>query len=292
MPNQVDKVNEQHMPARPELDRDGGDRPLRVLVADDVEDMRLLVRLQFERDGRFCVVGEAANGEEAIAAAELLQPDVVILDRRMPVLGGIEAIPGIRAAAPHTAIILYTAQSDASTTRAALAAGAFDVVGKEHGARLIDKLTDALAIHHDPEGSFVHVRVGPVPAAAARIWIDNTQRILDAVIANPDVLPAAVPADIESLFRSLLAEWSDVAREHTEFYWAAQARAVDVERIVEQWATIDSLPDESLARLGVTWSPPEGTPFFVALTDGILDALHRHHITRRLGERLSRAWAT
>ena len=78
-----------------------GDR-VRVALADDDEDIRLLLRLAFEADDRFDVVGEAADGAGAIALAADTDPDVLVLDRQMPVLDGVAALPEIRRRAPRS----------------------------------------------------------------------------------------------------------------------------------------------------------------------------------------------
>ena len=81
----------------------------RVLVVDDDADLRFLLKMALDRDGVSTVVGEAANGRDAIDAAREHQPDVVVLDQSMPVMSGTEAIPGIRAAAPSARIVMYSA---------------------------------------------------------------------------------------------------------------------------------------------------------------------------------------
>ena len=72
--------------------------PIRVLVCDDVEAFRALMRYTLQEDPGIEVVGEAADGMAAIDAAERLQPDVVLLDLTMPILDGIDAIPVMLAA--------------------------------------------------------------------------------------------------------------------------------------------------------------------------------------------------
>jgi hypothetical protein len=64
-----------------------------------------------------------------------------------------------------------------------------------------------------------------------------------------------------------------------------------VQRIVGYWSGIDALSDEQLQRLGISWSPPDGAPFFTALTTGVLTALRRHDETQRLAARLGEQWA-
>lgn len=69
---------------------------IRVLLADDVADIRALLRLAIERDERFEIVGEAGDGLEAVEQAEQLVPDLVVLDLAMPRMDGLQAIPEIR----------------------------------------------------------------------------------------------------------------------------------------------------------------------------------------------------
>src|SRR5437870_947474 len=78
--------------------------PVRIVLADDVEDIRYLFRVVLEAAGRFEVVGEAATGREAVDLARSLQPDVILLDLGMPEMGGLEALPLIKVASPTTQV--------------------------------------------------------------------------------------------------------------------------------------------------------------------------------------------
>ena len=82
--------------------------PIRVVIADDTRDMRLLLSLALELAGGFEVVGEAANGEEAIAQAAAHRPDVVLLDLAMPVVDGLQALPEIRTRAPDALVVVLS----------------------------------------------------------------------------------------------------------------------------------------------------------------------------------------
>ena len=82
-------------------------RVLRVLIADDAPDIRLLLRM-YLTDTRIEVVGEAANGAEAVDLAGSHKPDAVILDLAMPVMDGLQAIPLIKNASPDTKIIVLS----------------------------------------------------------------------------------------------------------------------------------------------------------------------------------------
>ena len=72
----------------------------RVLVVDDAEDLRMLLRARMETRNGLTVVGEAADGLAAVELASELQPDLVMLDLAMPRMDGLEALPLIRAAVP------------------------------------------------------------------------------------------------------------------------------------------------------------------------------------------------
>lgn len=81
----------------------------RVLVVDDASDLRRMVTVILEDDGRFEIVAEAADGKEAIEKAAAQQPDVIVLDLMMPRLGGLAAIPYIRKVAPGARILAFSA---------------------------------------------------------------------------------------------------------------------------------------------------------------------------------------
>ena len=81
---------------------------LRVLIADDHTIVRAGVRLLLEAETDMEVVGEALNGEEAVALAESLRPDVILMDIAMPGVGGLEATRQIKARMPEVAVVVLT----------------------------------------------------------------------------------------------------------------------------------------------------------------------------------------
>lgn len=100
-------------------------RPLRVLVADDDPDMRLLARSLLDVDARFEVVGDASDGHQAVERAREHRPDVVLLDAAMPRLGGLDALPLLRRAAPGARVVMFTARADVRKEAARRGAAGF-----------------------------------------------------------------------------------------------------------------------------------------------------------------------
>jgi CheY-like chemotaxis protein len=116
-------------------------RRFRVAVVDDTEDVRLLLTMTLQIDGRFEVVGEARDGREGIELCRRTQPDGVLLDVMMPGLDGITALPELRAACPSTRIVMLSANDQGDQIDVALAAGADEWVTK--GSSL-DRALEAL----------------------------------------------------------------------------------------------------------------------------------------------------
>ena len=104
----------------------------RVLIVDDSPTQRLLLRALLDRDPDMEVVGEAANGVEALAMCHKLNPDLVTMDIRMPRMDGFEAIQRIMAETPRPIVVLTSSFSDREmgTSFKALEYGALMVLGK------------------------------------------------------------------------------------------------------------------------------------------------------------------
>ena len=107
---------------------------LRTLLVDDVEDIRALLRILMEQDGRFDVVGEAADGETAVAVATAQQPDVVVLDLAMPIMDGLTALPALRTAVPDVRVVILSGFPADQMGPATAEAGAVGYLEKGRGA--------------------------------------------------------------------------------------------------------------------------------------------------------------
>jgi DNA-binding NarL/FixJ family response regulator len=79
-----------------------------VLICDDNDAMRALLGEIVRSDSGLRVVGEASDGNDAVAQATRLQPDVILLDLAMPIRSGLEALPDLRNAAPDARVVVYS----------------------------------------------------------------------------------------------------------------------------------------------------------------------------------------
>ncbi|HZN13840.1 MAG TPA: response regulator transcription factor [Acidimicrobiales bacterium] len=161
---------------------DGG--PIRVLIADDQPLYRRGLEVVLHTEEHIEVVGEAENGEEAIAKAEELAPDVVLMDVRMPKINGIEATKEIRDRVPTTKILMLTVSDEDSDLYEAIKAGASGYLLKEVSVEEVadsiravmqgeSKITPSMASKLINEFSAMSKRADerqrlPVPALTAR----------------------------------------------------------------------------------------------------------------------------
>jgi DNA-binding NarL/FixJ family response regulator len=128
-------------------DTDGdaaGTREITCLIVDDHEVVREGLRLSLSRAPHIRIVGEASDGESAVALAERRRPDVVIMDIRMPGMDGLEATKLLSSKAPEIAVLIFTAYSERSLLGRGLESGAKGYILKEapHGTllRAIEKV--------------------------------------------------------------------------------------------------------------------------------------------------------
>ena len=114
------------------------DNPLRILVADDHLIVRKGLRLLLEEMGEgFILVGEAVDGGEAVRLTSELQPDVILMDIRMPGTDGLEAIEQIHRFWPRVAVIILTTYTDDQALVRGLQAGACGYLLKEASAETL-----------------------------------------------------------------------------------------------------------------------------------------------------------
>jgi RNA polymerase sigma factor (sigma-70 family) len=116
-----------------------------ILIADDHGIVRKGLRLQLEQNPAFHVIGEAADGREAVRMTEELKPDVVVMDIAMPNLNGIQATAQITKRNPHVGVIILSMHSDESYLTRTLAAGAKGYLLKDSADVDLDRAVNVVA---------------------------------------------------------------------------------------------------------------------------------------------------
>lgn len=134
----------------------------RVLLADDDPLVRAAVGLIFSHHKGFSVVGEAKNGEEAIAMASRLKPDLLMLDLNMPKKAGLEALADLSASAPNMRTILLTVAIEKRQILEALQLGARGIVLKEAARTVLMEAVNTVMkgmywINQHPVNDVAHV---------------------------------------------------------------------------------------------------------------------------------------
>lgn len=114
---------------------------LKVLIVDDHALFRRGLQMVLEQEADIEVIGEAADGAEAVAKAQELMPDVVLMDVRMPKRSGIEATHEIRDLLPHAKILMLTISDEEADLYDAIKAGASGYLLKEIS---IEEVADAI----------------------------------------------------------------------------------------------------------------------------------------------------
>lgn len=159
---------------------------IRVLVADDHAILRGGLAAFLRAMEGMQLVGEAANGEEALRLARELQPDVVLMDIKMPVMDGVEATRAIRACCPRTQVVVLTSFVEDELVPHALEAGAIGYLLKNVSHQEL-----AAAIRQAARGQSV---LSP----------EATQALVEATVRKSPLIEALTPREMQVL--ALMAE--------------------------------------------------------------------------------------
>ena len=159
----------------------GATMPVRVLIVDDQALFREALATLLEVRPEICVVGEAANGAEALDRVAALRPDVVLMDLHMPVLDGIGATRRVRVEHPDVQVLALTTFDDDEDVFAALRAGAVGYLLKDVSS---DRLVEALLAARRGESVLQ-------PSVAAKV-VARFARMTDGEAA-PRPQPLVVP---------------------------------------------------------------------------------------------------
>jgi CheY-like chemotaxis protein len=170
----------------------------RVLIVDDDASMRMLVRLTLETDPSLEVVGEASDGNEALARTEELSPDLVVMDLTMPIMDGVEATRRIKQTHPATNVVAFSSVIDQRVIDAVVAAGAFTKVDKSEPNRLLEVAHALTTVPAVPAGASVavvppRVSVGTMAGRFADTVRMRLQRLRPARSAGALALAGVLP---------------------------------------------------------------------------------------------------
>jgi DNA-binding NarL/FixJ family response regulator len=115
----------------------------KILIADDRQLMRSALKTVFAMRPKWEICGEAADGLEVVTKVAELQPDLVLMDFKMPFADGIQAAKEISASAPSIPIVIYTLYKDDELDAAAKQAGVRSVISKQDGVLNLLEAIDA-----------------------------------------------------------------------------------------------------------------------------------------------------
>src|SRR5260370_36336921 len=124
-----------------------------ILIADDDEFIRQALCHLFASQEDFEVCGDAENGREAVEMAQVLHPDLIVLDLSMPVMNGIEATRALKQLMPDTPIIVFSEYCDVFSEREARSEGISALVSKTEPVSVL--LDNARAVLHYTAGGFL-----------------------------------------------------------------------------------------------------------------------------------------
>jgi DNA-binding NarL/FixJ family response regulator len=167
----------------------GTDEVVRVLVCDDHAVVRRGLAIVLEGDAAIELVGEAVDGEEAVARAIELMPDVVLMDVRMPKLSGIEATRRIGREVPATKILMLTVSDEEDDLYEAVKAGASGYLLKDISIEAVADAVRALMAGH----SLI------TPSMAAKLLAEFSNLARQAEAPRPLVAPRLTDREVEVL---------------------------------------------------------------------------------------------
>jgi two-component system, chemotaxis family, protein-glutamate methylesterase/glutaminase len=197
---------------------------MNILIVDDSALLRGILREFLEKEKDLTIVGEATNGEKAIAATRALNPDLIIMDVNMPVMDGIEATRQIMKQNP-TPVLVFSAETDAERGFEAMEKGAIEILRKPP----IDRLNDPA--FHNMFVELIRTVAGKKKAISRKRSVDEPERhkprrrafsllVIGASTGGPVVvrdilkalpsdfpLPVAIVQHLEMGFEGGYVEW-------------------------------------------------------------------------------------
>jgi two-component system nitrate/nitrite response regulator NarL len=169
--------------------------PLRVMVVDDHTLFRRGLVALLSADGRFEVVGEAADANEAQRVAAQCRPQVILLDNHLPGVSGVDALPALRAAAPQARVLMLTMSEDERDLAAAVRGGATGYLLKTADGEELGQAVERAA---RGEASFGAAMAAKLASAFAPLEPGEAPAAVPG-LATAAGAPAAAPATVDRL---------------------------------------------------------------------------------------------
>jgi DNA-binding NarL/FixJ family response regulator len=199
--------------------------PIRILLADDHSVVRQGLRMFLALDDELDVVGEASNGEEALARARELQPDVVLMDLLMPVMDGIAATAAIRNELPDVEVIALTSVLDDEKVVGAVRAGAIGYLLKDTEADELRRAIKAAAngqVQLSPQAAARLVREVRLPESPESLTERETEvlRLLAQGQSNKEIARTLVIGEktVKTHVSNILAKLGVPSRTQAALY--------------------------------------------------------------------------
>jgi DNA-binding NarL/FixJ family response regulator len=199
--------------------------PIRILLADDHSVVRQGLRMFLALDDELDVVGEASNGEEALARARELQPDVVLMDLLMPVMDGVAATAAIRNELPDVEVIALTSVLDDDKVVGAVRAGAIGYLLKDTEADELRRAIKAAAngqVQLSPQAAARLVREVRLPESPESLTERETEvlRLLAQGQSNKEIARTLVIGEktVKTHVSNILAKLGVPSRTQAALY--------------------------------------------------------------------------
>jgi len=269
-------------------------RPLRIVLADDTPEIRLLLRRAFELDPTVTVVGEACDGAAAVEVVCETRADVVLLDLAMPVMDGLQAIPEIRRRSPGTGIVVLSGFDASKMAQRALDLGANAYLSKGAGPDQILSVVREVGVReaggrgvgirgpgaHDADGA-PSPTSAPVPASRSPVV-----SIEAAYRRKHDLVPlltheignqlTVIQGFAEMLLDGLGQLPEETARQFTE---AIVRNSLQMRRLLEAVADLRQLDDGDLT---LDLAPLDLVPLVRETLDDLQGQLAQRRVTLEL----------
>jgi CheY-like chemotaxis protein len=222
---------------------------LRVLIVEDYEAFRRLIRSALQQRAEFQVVGEVSDGLEAVQKAQELQPDLILLDIGLPKLNGLEAGRRIRKGSPNSRILFLTQESSSDVVREALGLGALGYVLKSRAQTDLLPAIEAVLRGEHFVSSALEFRDGATARAPhgheilffsdEALLLDNFARVVGSALNTGNAaIVVATASHRESLAERLKKQGLDVGQDTQEGAYIA----IDVAESLSRFM-VDGLPD-------------------------------------------------